>query len=125
MEAGEALEEKNSVSFKRKKRFALFPCKCLSFLSPFSFGKPKPGKSYRDQCFRTVTYVKNHTPAAPLDGGSPNIWGEDEIDVRDEDSMNSSDPVWVFQLCCEKPLALNSSDLSYFLETDVSTVDTR
>lgn len=89
------------------------------------FGKPKPGKSYRDQCFRTVTYVKNHTPAAPLDGGSPNIWGEDEIDVRDEDSMNSSDPVWVFQLCCEKPLALNSSDLSYFLETDVSTVDTR
>lgn len=38
--------------------------------------------------------------------------------------MNSSDLAWVFQLSCEKPLALNSSDLSYFLETDVSTVDT-
>lgn len=69
-----------------------------------------------------VTSVKNHTAAAPLDGGSPNIWGKDEI--RDEDSMDSSDLVWVFQLCCEKPLALNSSDLSHFLETDVSTVDT-
>lgn len=67
---------------------------------------------------------QTHTAATPLDGGSPTIWGKDAIKDED-DSMNSSDPVWVFQLCCEKPLALNSSDLSYFLETDVSTADTR
>lgn len=68
--------------------------------------------------------VKNHTAATPLDGRYPNILGKYEIGV--EQSINSSDLVWVFQLCGEKnPLVLNNSDLSYFLETDVSTADTR
>lgn len=69
-----------------------------------------------------VIYVKNHRAATSLDGGSPKSLGKD--DIKGEDTKNSSDPVWVFQLSCENPLALNSSDLSYFLEADVSTVDT-
>lgn len=98
----EKLGKKKCVSFKREKKkdFALFLCNCLSFVSLFSFGKSKPGAGYQDWCLRMVTYVKNHTAAAPLDGRCPSILGKYEIRV--EHSINSSDLVWVFQLCGEK-----------------------
>jgi len=118
---GVALEEQKMwLSFERKKRFCTIPTQTSGirftvFLWEVQAWRKLPRPVLRDG--------QNHTAAAPWDGRSPNIWGKDE--TRDEGSMNSSDAVWVFQLRCEKPLALNSSDLSYFLKTDISAVRTR
>lgn len=109
----EALEENAAFGCKEQKGFPIFAGISRLF-HHFPLESPCEAMEHR-----MVFYIKNHRAATSLAGGWPTRLREDKIEG--EDTKNSSDPVWAFQLSCENPIALNSSDLSYFLETDVST----